>query len=65
LSIEIVIFLVLLEAKSEKYRSQEVAFNKLDEGLLRDYETAFVQFWHLSFWVRRFLKINQFFEVLA
>jgi hypothetical protein len=25
----------------EKYQSQEVASNKLEKGLLRDYETAF------------------------
>jgi hypothetical protein len=41
--IEIVIFhtFILLVAKSEKYRSQEVASNKLEKGPLRDYETAF------------------------
>jgi hypothetical protein len=31
----------LSEAYSEKYRSQEVALNKLEKGHLRDYETAF------------------------
>jgi hypothetical protein len=30
-----------LVALSEKYRSQEVALNKLEKGLLRDYETVF------------------------
>jgi hypothetical protein len=36
--IEIVIFhiFVLLEALSEKYRSQQVASNKLEKGPLRD-----------------------------
>jgi hypothetical protein len=27
--------------QSEKYRSQEVALNKLEKGLLRDYKTGF------------------------
>jgi hypothetical protein len=37
-----VIFLFVLSvAFSEKYRSQEVASNKLEKGLLRDYDTAF------------------------
>jgi hypothetical protein len=30
-----------LESQSEKYRSQEVALNKLEKGPLRDYETGF------------------------
>jgi hypothetical protein len=30
-----------LVALSEKYWSQEVASNKLEKGLLRDYESAF------------------------
>jgi hypothetical protein len=40
LSIEIMIFhtLALSVAKSEKYRSQEVALNKLEKGPLRDYD---------------------------
>jgi hypothetical protein len=33
-----------LVTQSEKYRSQEVATNKLEKGLLRDYETAFHAF---------------------
>jgi hypothetical protein len=43
LSIEIVIFhtFVLSEAKSEKYRSQEVALNKLEKKPLIDFKTAF------------------------
>ena len=42
-SIQIVIFhtFALSEAQSEKYRSQEVASNKLEKGPLRDYETGF------------------------
>jgi hypothetical protein len=43
LSIEIVIFhtFALSEASSEKYRSQEVASNKLEKGSLMDYKTSF------------------------
>ena len=43
LSIEIVIFhtFALSEAQSEKYRSQEVASNKLEKGPLRDYKIVF------------------------
>jgi hypothetical protein len=43
LSIEIVILhtFALSEAQSEKYRSQEVASNKLEKGPLRDYKTVF------------------------
>jgi hypothetical protein len=43
LGIEIMIFhtFALSEAYSVKYWSQEVASNKLEKGLLRDYETAF------------------------
>jgi hypothetical protein len=59
LSIEILIFhtFALSEAKLEKYRSQEVASNKLEKGPLRDNKTAFCSPWHLRFWRRRFLKI--------
>jgi hypothetical protein len=43
LSIEIVIFhtFALSEAYLEKYRSQEIASNKLEKGPLRDYKTGF------------------------
>jgi hypothetical protein len=43
LSIEILIFhtFALSEAKLEKYRSQEVVSNKLEEGPLRDNKTCF------------------------
>jgi hypothetical protein len=43
LSIEIVIFhtSALSEELSEKYRTQEVASNKLEKGPLRDYKTVF------------------------
>jgi hypothetical protein len=55
LSIEIVIFhICTCKPYLEKYRSQEIAWNKLEKGLL------FVYFWHLLFW-RRFLKIKLFF----
>jgi hypothetical protein len=43
LSIEFVIFhtFALSVASSKKYRSQEVALNKLEKGLFRDFETGF------------------------
>jgi hypothetical protein len=42
LSIEIVIFIFSLDTIiGKRYRSQEVALNKLEQGLLRDYETTF------------------------
>jgi hypothetical protein len=43
LSIEIVFFhnFELSDALSEKYWSQEVAWNKIEKGPLRDYKTVF------------------------
>ena len=64
LSLKIVIFIFTLSIpESEKYRSQEVALNKIEKGHLRDYGTAFYSVLALMVRGRRFLKIMLFFEV--
>jgi hypothetical protein len=64
LSIEIVIFIFELSIIG-KYRSQEVASNNLEKGLLRDYETYFCSVLALMVLGKRFLKINLFLRFLA
>jgi hypothetical protein len=49
----------------EKYWTQEVASNKLDKELLRDYETAFCSVPALMVLGKKILKDNLFWRLLA
>jgi hypothetical protein len=49
------------ESQSEKYRSQEVASNKLEKGPLRDYETGFCSPLALTVLEKIFKNVSMFF----